>query len=157
MKITNDLLQAKNPWNPCESGLAAFNAEYPDGLELSDWTLERQLTLLKTSKVCRLYFGWAVKVGIIPAWSMARVDLSNIDLSGANLSRADLSGADLNMANLSGANLSRADLSDANLIGANLSDANLIGANLIEADLSRANLSGVRLSDANLIGADLSA
>ena len=90
-----------------------------------------------------------IKTATKASWIIP-MDLSNINLSGANLWYANLSGANLWYANLSGANLSGADLSGANLLVANLS-----GANLSDTDLSGANLSGASLSDANLSGANL--
>ena len=97
--------------------------------------------------------------------SLSGIDLSEIDLRGANLKSTNLSGSNLFSANLSGADLSNANLSGTNLIKANLSNANLertnlFGANLIKANLShtnleRANLSGANLSDANLANANL--
>ena len=61
---------------------------------------------------------------------LSRVDLSGADLRGANLSRVDLRGANLRGADLSEANLSRANLRGADLRGADLSEANLSGAKL---------------------------
>lgn len=54
--------------------------------------------------------------------NLARVNLSEAELKGANLIRVDLEGA-----NLSKAKLHWADLRDTNLSGANLSEANLVG------------------------------
>ena len=91
--------------------------------------------------------GLAVKVAV-----KARANLARADLSDANLRGADLSGADLSDANLRGANLRGAYLSDANLRGANLRGAYLSDANLSGADLSGADLSGADLSSADLNG-----
>ncbi len=66
------------------------------------------------------------------------VNLSYVDLRGADLSYANLSGANLSYANLRGADLRGADLRYADLSGANLSYANLRGANLRYANLSDA-------------------
>ena len=71
---------------------------------------------------------------------LARANLRDAKLVGANfsranLSRAHLSGADLSHADLSGADLSHADLRNALLTGANLRDANLQNAVLIGANL----------------------
>jgi uncharacterized protein YjbI with pentapeptide repeats len=82
--------------------------------------------------------------------------LIDANLNGAYLIRANLSGADLSSAYLSGANFSDAYLSGANLSDANLCDANLSGANLGGADLSRANLIEANFRDATLSRADLS-
>ena len=84
------------------------------------------------------------------------MDLSKINLSGADLSCADLSDANLERADLSGANLQHADLSDANLEHANLSDANLERIDLSSAILWNANLSGANLTGAYLWRAGLS-
>jgi hypothetical protein len=78
-----------------------------------------------------------------------------LDLSGLNLSGADLVDADLSGANLVGADLFDANLSGADLVGANLSGANLFDADLLGADLVGANLRGADLFDANLSGANL--
>lgn len=63
------------------------------------------------------------------------IDLSNVDLTGANFIRADLTGAKLESAILSGAQLQSAILKEATLIGARLTDAHLEGADLSGADL----------------------
>jgi uncharacterized protein YjbI with pentapeptide repeats len=76
------------------------------------------------------------------------MNLSEIDLSGANLSEE----ANLYRANLIGANLEKADLRNADLRNVDLSEANLRGA-----DLHGANLSGATLTGVTLTGADLSA
>ncbi len=88
------------------------------------------------------------------------LNLSDIDLRGANLSQLDLSGADLTGADLRDADLHSTDLSDAILNSAkmddaNLSDASLSGAHLISANLKEANLRGAGLNNAKLSGADL--
>ena len=78
------------------------------------------------------------------------IDLSEIDLCGANLKSTNLSGSNLFSTDLSGASLFKANLSGANLIEANLSHTDLG-----EANLSNANLSNANLSDARLFGVDL--
>ncbi|MFM1843399.1 MAG: hypothetical protein RLZZ490_2142 [Cyanobacteriota bacterium] len=93
------------------------------------------------------------------------VNLSGIDLSGANLANSNFRGAILTDADLSGANLAHsnfrgADLSVAYLEGANLNQADfrkssLALANLIGADLSGANLQGTTLNSANLSAANV--
>lgn len=74
-----------------------------------------------------------------------RLDLSGVDLRGANLREA----------NLAGANLSRADLSGAMLVGADLQAANLEGAVLNKANLQEVKLHQTNLCKARLMGADL--
>ena len=71
---------------------------------------------------------------------MVKVRLSNADLSGANLEGARLSGAKLEGSNLSGANLNSANLEGADLSGANLKGANLSNAKLRKAILDRSQL-----------------
>ncbi|OCQ97131.1 hypothetical protein BCD64_16245 [Nostoc sp. MBR 210] len=95
-----------------------------------------------------------------------RLDLSNIDirgadLGGANLQKTLLSGANLYGANFFHANLQKAMLRQANLraailFNANLQRAYLIGANLQSTPLGEANLQGSDLTQANLLWAYLS-
>ena len=104
-----------------------------------------------------------------------RLDLSEVDLRGAELGRvnlfganlyqtdlrgtklngADLRGAYLREADLDGANLCRADLRWTDLEKANLNKADLGGAELGEAYLHEAHLFEADFSEANLSGADL--
>ncbi|NEQ54411.1 MAG: pentapeptide repeat-containing protein, partial [Leptolyngbya sp. SIO3F4] len=99
------------------------------------------------------------------------VDLSRVNLSGANLSRVNLQQIDLRGIKLQSVNLTQAqlvavnfvhaDLQGVMLMGANLQEAKLQGANLqkaylVKANLKSANLSWGRLQKANLTGADLS-
>jgi len=82
------------------------------------------------------------------------IDLSRVDLHGANLREAylygvDLSQSDLHKANLYGVNLRRAYLYKTNLSGTNLRRADLYGADLRKADLSETCLHGAILSEVN--------
>ena len=91
---------------------------------------------------------------------LRKTNLREVNLSGANLMGAYLGEANLVRANLNGVNLMKADLREANLNGSNLveadlSGANLMGAELKEVDLTRANLSGANLMEANLNRANL--
>jgi uncharacterized protein YjbI with pentapeptide repeats len=81
----------------------------------------------------------------------AKIDTTDVNLSGVNLSGANLSGA-----NLSGANLRRVRLVDANFIETNLTAADLLESNLGRANLKAANLRRTNLMGANLQMADLS-
>ena len=128
MRITKKLLEEKDA---CAEGLACFNATFPDGIDLKDWTAEKQIEVLKSD--LRKYIGWAFARGIIPLWSM----------QGANLGRANLGGSNLGRANLEDANLE-----NANLENANLENANLGGSNLGRSNLGRANLEGAYLGGA---------
>ena len=83
------------------------------------------------------------------------LDLSYINIRGANLSGGNLAQTNLYQTNLSGADLCSANLHGAILTAANLSGANLAGANLKEAILSAANLSGANLAGANFTRANL--
>ena len=141
MLITEQALRDKGAY--CE-GIQEFLAEYPEGYDTDNWSLEEQARVLRSS-VLKKHIGWAWFVGLSEKFSMA----------GANLSEANLSEANLYGANLSGANLSGAYLVGAYLVGANLSGANLSGANLSKANLSKANLYGADLYGANLVGANL--
>jgi uncharacterized protein YjbI with pentapeptide repeats len=79
-----------------------------------------------------------------------RLDLTGVNLSGANLRGVDLSEADLSQACLSGADLSQAKLYAACLSRANLNRANLSSAVLNGALFTLADLSGASLSCADL-------
>ncbi|MBD2357872.1 pentapeptide repeat-containing protein [Tolypothrix sp. FACHB-123] len=83
------------------------------------------------------------------------IDISGADLMAANLAGAILIGANLQWVNLIGANLSSANLADANLCGAVLYEANLRKATLTEANLQEAVLRKVNLSKAVMYEADL--
>lgn len=102
--------------------------------------------------------------------TLARQDMTGIDLSGAILTQADLTycrmegaecsearmdGTDLRYADLSGADLREAILGAARLRHANFRGASLKGANLRGADLSGADLTGANLEGAQLHGAIL--
>jgi len=83
------------------------------------------------------------------------LDLSGINLRGANLfrvelSRCNLSGADLFGACLKNSGLAFSDLRNANLRGAYMYETVLTGADLTGADLTYANLTNAVLIDANL-------
>jgi len=147
MTITTETLSALSA---CQEGIATFQAVYPSGLNLADWTPNEQLRVLATP--LRAYLGWAWHHSVIPAWSLAEADLAGAylaeaDLAGANLAGADLTGAYLAGANLTGADLGGAYLGGADLTGANLARANLTGAYLGGADLTRANLTCADLAD----------
>ena len=89
-------------FNACAEQANAFEAAYPDGLDVSGlWgtSAERNATWLRllSADVVKRNIGWAIGEGLIPARIMT--DLYEADLSGANLS-----GANLYEANLRGAN-----------------------------------------------------
>jgi uncharacterized protein YjbI with pentapeptide repeats len=132
LKLTTEQLEENEA---CSYGIDAFRWYFGSESAECDWTLEKQIELLKSP--LGKYVGWAWNAGLIPLWSMGGADLSGADLRSANLRSADLRSADL-----SGANL-RSDLSGADLSGADLRSADLSGAS---ADLSGANLSGADLS-----------
>ncbi len=92
--------------------------------------------------------------------ALARADLSDTNLRGADLANADLYRADLRDAILRAANLTYATLSAADLRFADLSHAHLFFALLLDADLRQANLRAANLyrtvaRDADLSGAVL--
>ena len=116
----------------------------PQAIKIGEYTLKEILERHKhwLDEDCESYEGFEyMEMRAI----LYNVDLSDVDLHGANLERAFLYGANLQDTNLHGANLSYADLS-----GANLSNAKLCDANLRNADLSNADLSGALLICANL-------
>ena len=99
------------------------------------------------------------------------LDLSGIDLSGAdfrncaldhvNFEDSNLQGADLSLASLRSSRFRGADLMNSNLRDADLEGADLVAANLCQssfrdANLRGTNLLGANLSEATLLGADLS-
>jgi uncharacterized protein YjbI with pentapeptide repeats len=89
-----------------------------------------------------------------------RIDLSLVQLQGANLRDAQLQGAKLWQAQLQGANLCDAHLEEAHLDqarlkGAFLRDAKLQGAKLWDAKLQEAYLYNVQLQGADLCEAKL--
>jgi uncharacterized protein YjbI with pentapeptide repeats len=84
------------------------------------------------------------------------LDLSGLDLRGAQLSGTPLLPICFDGADLSGAAINQASLPHSSLIGSNLSGAELVNVDLREADLMGANFHGAMLVDANLSGADLS-
>ncbi|MDR5638155.1 MULTISPECIES: pentapeptide repeat-containing protein [unclassified Thermosynechococcus] len=132
-------------------------------------TLETLLS--EFARGVRNFRGVNLAGSVFPLVQLSHVDLAGADLQGINWSGADLIKANLANANLRGANLIGADLSGANLTDANLQEAMLSGAILVGAYLSRANLQQAVLSgailkgavlhdsnlkDTNVVGADLS-
>ncbi len=81
---------------------------------------------------------------------LSKVNLGGAELSGVNLRRADLRGANLGSAELNGVNLRRADLR-----GANLGSAELNGADLRKVNLKGANLGGASVKESTLRRAEL--
>jgi len=99
----------------CQEYIGKF-IEAASGNETADIEFNKAAQgLLLGDPVWRQVFGWAVRVGLIPMWSMYGANLSHADLSHADLRGADLYSADLYGANLYGANLHDADLRSANL------------------------------------------
>jgi len=84
-----------------------------------------------------------------------RLDLSKVNIAGAELMKAQLQGAFLYEANLQKANLIDANLQGVNLKGTNLQGVNLNGANLQGVNLNGANLQGAELRGAELQKAEL--
>ena len=149
-----------------------------DGVDLSATTLTGVVSGGITGTPAALPSGWSLVGGYLVG---SGVDLSNVELQGANLTGddltstnlqgANLTGATLNNVSLQGANLQSATLTNANLQGADLTDANLApqpgpknvpyvvtdlqGADLTNATLSSANLEYANLSSSNASGATL--
>jgi hypothetical protein len=133
MKITEQTLKDKSA---CPEGIKAFIEMFPDGFDLSDWTLEKQIEIIKSPLV--KYIGWAHYHKVIPLWSMANANLANANLAYANLAYANLANTNLADANLAYANLAYANLANTNLADANLANAYLANANLADAYLAGA-------------------
>lgn len=87
--------------------------------------------------------------------SLARVELREANLEGADLREVELLGADLAEANLRGAHLEGAVLRSATLRRCALRVAHLGRADLRNADLERADLRVAHVEGANLNAADL--
>ncbi|WP_051770139.1 pentapeptide repeat-containing protein [Lentzea albidocapillata] len=85
----------------------------------------------------------------------AAIDLSHVDLCGADLGKQELAGAVIRRANLAGARLLGTCLDDCVLDGTDLRDADLRGASLRKASLRVACLEGADLRAADLTDADL--
>lgn len=86
----------------------------------------------------------------MPGAHLDNVNLSVINLNGADLRNAYLCDADLGWSNLSLVNLSGADLK-----GANLKFADCSGADFSNADLTDADFTNADLTDADFTGATL--
>jgi hypothetical protein len=91
----------------------------------------------------------------LPGANLLRADLSNIWMPGANLSKADLRGADLTGAYLRDVDFSGAFLSGADLRWATLDDADLTLATLNEADLRGAYFRKASLHQVQIFKADI--
>lgn len=74
-----------------------------------------------------------------------QLDLSGVDLAGANLQGAQLGQANLSGANLRGVNLTSAMLAAVDLSNADLTDADLTGSNLHRASFKGTNLHNTKL------------
>jgi uncharacterized protein YjbI with pentapeptide repeats len=88
------------------------------------------------------------------------LDLTGIDIRGANLRGTFLDRVRFNDSNLADvdfmrASLRRADFRGANLQGAHLRETRLEGVNFVGADLQDASLRLARLHNTNLLGARL--
>ena len=103
VRITKKLLEEKEA---CAEGLACFNFAFPNGIDLKDWTVEKQIEVLKSD--LRKYIGWAFVRGIIPLWSMQGANLEGAYLRYAYLGGANLRDANLRDAYLGGAKIGRA-------------------------------------------------
>lgn len=101
-----------------------------------------------------------VKRSLLWDSSAKQINLSGINLAGADLSEAEFKTVNLQDALFTDANLShaimrRADLSRADLKSANLDSADFNGATLSDALLQEANLCQTNLKGAILAGVDL--
>lgn len=95
----------------------------------------------------------------------SQVNLSHIDMTGAEIRNSQLESAqmmnmllidtDIAYANLRHANLSYSNLRGASLFGSNLSEADLSYTDLTDADLAYADLSNAKMGGSELSGARL--
>ena len=102
---------------------------------------------------------------INPGVDLSEINLEGADLQGANLERATLIFTNFKGANLKGANLTYSRSNLANFSNANLSESNLSWsilqgsdfsfANLYKANLSSTNMSNANFKDSNLENASL--
>ena len=91
---------------------------------------------------------------INPGVDLSEINLEGADLQGANLERAILVTTNFKDANLKGANLTYSRLNLANFRNANLSESNLSGSILLGSDFSSANLYKANLSSTNMSNAN---
>lgn len=94
------------------------------------------------------------------AVKFASVDLSGVELNGANLSQVNAKHTNLNGSKLANARLSWSDFEKGSFVAADLSEATLDGVNAHSADFSnakliRASAKGAELIGASFAGADL--
>ncbi|WP_394615038.1 pentapeptide repeat-containing protein [Lentzea sp. JNUCC 0626] len=94
-------------------------------------------------------------LAILTRWPAVGLDLSHVDLRGAELGKLELAGAVLRRANLTGARLLGTCLDGCVLDASELRDADLRGASLRNASLRVACLEGADLRAADLTDADL--
>jgi hypothetical protein len=82
-------------------------------------------------------------------WNLWLGDDKSVDLSGVDLQGANFSHANLQNVNFEGANLKDVDFQNANLKNANLKNANLEGANMGNSNLENTNVEGANLENSN--------
>lgn len=87
--------------------------------------------------------------------SLARADLSNLNLRRVNFRGADLVGAKLDRSNLAGANLCNANLQSASLAGTRMAGVEAQRTRFEGAQLENADLAGSTISFSNFRGAKL--
>ena len=129
------------------------------GAILSGTKLEKARGILADEKlVWKIVNGHAINEDIsefyLSGANFSRVDLRDINLSGANLAKCVFTGSNLENADLSNANLEEADFSNANLTNANLSRSNLAKAvfhnvNLMNTNFEKANTNKIVDSKTN--------
>ncbi len=83
------------------------------------------------------------------------IDLSHVNLAGANLDFGNFARVNFYQSNFTGASLRQTNLEVAILSAANFQNANLESAQLIRANLGAANLQKANLQKANLTQANL--
>lgn len=123
---------------------------------LSDKDIPFHLWMAKIN--ARLYYSWLLTNQTVAASSVFKctANLIKINLSGLNMAGADINNACLYKSSLLFCNLQQVNLSHAQIGQAYLQGANLSKANLSYASLTQSNLELACLNQANLNHADLS-
>jgi uncharacterized protein YjbI with pentapeptide repeats len=114
-------------------------------------SFSKEIELSPQDDFCKL----ARRIGLDPLKDFAGIDLSRVQLTGADLTGASLMKSNLSCADLRNTNLTYAVLERANLSGANLNNSILSGAVLKNADFQSADLLDAVISFADFENANL--
>ena len=103
----------------------------------------------------RRWFGALGALAMYPVWSMGGLDLTGVNLAGADLEGTEFSGANLYGADLRGGKLSAASFCFAYMEGVDLTNADARRTDFYCTMLYRANLGGLRARGADFEGANV--